>query len=68
MSKRPESIARGPLPVLALSAAAALALGFFGGVSAMPAAASHAVVVDHLEEDEPGWDCRIHGNKICGGK
>ena len=18
-------------------------------------------------EDSPGWDCRIHGNRICGG-
>lgn len=18
------------------------------------------------QEDEPGWDCRIHGNKVCG--
>lgn len=20
----------------------------------------------HIEEDEPGWDCRTMGNKICG--
>jgi hypothetical protein len=19
-----------------------------------------------LTEDSPGWDCRIHGNRICG--
>jgi hypothetical protein len=19
-----------------------------------------------IEEDLPGWDCRIHGNRICG--
>jgi hypothetical protein len=23
-------------------------------------------VVDEPEEDEPGFDCRIHGNRICG--
>ena len=22
--------------------------------------------VDHCEEDEPCWDCRTMGNKICG--
>lgn len=26
---------------------------------------SHGVV-QTPEEDEPGFDCRIHGNKICG--
>jgi len=19
-----------------------------------------------IEEDSPGWDCRIHGNRVCG--
>jgi hypothetical protein len=21
---------------------------------------------DRIEEDEPGWDCRTMGNKLCG--
>jgi len=24
------------------------------------------VPVYEVQEDEPGWDCRIHGNKVCG--
>jgi hypothetical protein len=27
---------------------------------------SVGVVVPTPEEDEPGFDCRIHGNKVCG--
>ncbi len=26
----------------------------------------HAAAAQWPLEDEPGWDCRIHGNKICG--
>jgi Spy/CpxP family protein refolding chaperone len=25
-----------------------------------------SVAAPGLTEDSPGWDCRIHGNRVCG--
>ena len=70
MSKRPQSIARGPLPAMIAAATAALAVGFIAGMTALPAAASGPSITApatlQIEEDDPRWDCRTMGNKICG--
>lgn len=47
-----------PLPVLAAVAG-----------TVMAAVVAISAVTDHphsLGEDEPGWDCRLHGNRTCG--
>ena len=30
--------------------------------------AAHKMHADHIEEDDPRWDCHTMGNKICGTK
>lgn len=41
---------------------ASLVLGFAAEVHAHPTAPQH----DQVQEDEPGWDCKVNGNRICG--
>jgi hypothetical protein len=60
---------------LAALAAMALALTTSGAPDAGPqplpffndeAVLDTSHVREAVEEDEPGWDCRVHGNGICG--
>ena len=32
----------------------------------LPAAPDVTVASQPQYEDEPGWDCRVHGNRTCG--
>jgi hypothetical protein len=36
-------------------------------VSLHPRVSVGGSVVSAPLEDEPGWDCRVHGNRVCGG-
>lgn len=43
------------------------ALAAVVAVMAMVAGLSYSPAVTHrIEEDEPGWSCRVDGNQVCG--
>lgn len=44
----------------------ALIFGFTGTASATIEATPASATVQHLEEDEAGWDCATMGNGVCG--
>lgn len=47
-------------------------IGLFGlalprpAVHVVPGAPTVSTVVDEPEEDDPAFDCHLHGNRICG--
>lgn len=53
--------------VTAIVMVAALTLTGCGAAAEVAVTKPTAVVVDkELQEDDPGWNCLLHGNKICG--
>lgn len=56
------------LATLALTISAALLTGC--GTPALEAPAPQQTITGTptpIEEDDPGWDCKTMGNKVCGG-
>lgn len=53
-------------PRTAMAAAACLAAGWLGAASLALASPEPASSVAVPNEDEPGWNCAIQGNRMCG--
>ena len=51
--------------ITTLYALAALA-GLIPGAQVDPAVTGPDDSVAQVEEDSPMWDCRVHGNRVCG--
>ena len=44
-----------------------VAAGVLAAALGIPAVgAAHADPVAQVQEDQPGWDCRTMGNRVCG--
>ncbi len=54
------------LAALAVAVVALTAWGVFLGATAANATPSRVPATDRIEEDDPRFDCRIHGNERCG--
>lgn len=55
-----------PALALALLTGCSVASAVTQGVGTPTPSPSIASPADRCEEDEPCWDCTIHGNRICG--
>jgi hypothetical protein len=57
--------------LIAAALGAGIALGTIGYLHdpyapSEPPLSAVSADVGNLQEDDPGWDCNIHGNRICG--